>query len=100
MLVELEENRDLLSVSYNILTNEAELINPPEPSRLSRTISVTANSGTTVVFAVTPRTVGQIVIKVKARSSVAADAVERQLLVVVSRFYLSNKKKIDAHALM
>ncbi|XP_062501616.1 C3 and PZP-like alpha-2-macroglobulin domain-containing protein 8 isoform X2 [Corticium candelabrum] len=82
VLVELEDNRDLLPVSYNILTNEAELINPPEPLRLSRTISVTANSGMTVVFAVTPRTVGQIVIKVKARSSVAADAVERQLLVV------------------
>ena len=90
--MELEDNRDLLPVSYNILTSEAELINPPEPLRLSRTISVTANSGTTVVFAVTPRTVGQIVIKVKARSSVAADAVERQLLVVVSRFYLSNNK--------
>ena len=85
--MELEDNRDLLPVSYNILTNEAELINPPEPLRLSRTISVTANSGMTVVFAVTPRTVGQIVIKVKARSSVAADAVERQLLVVVSRLY-------------
>ena len=88
MLVELEENKDLVSVSYNILTNEAELVNTPEPLTLSKSISVTANSGTTVVFAVTPRTVGQIVIKVIARSSVAADAVERQLLVVVSRFYL------------
>ncbi|XP_062501514.1 C3 and PZP-like alpha-2-macroglobulin domain-containing protein 8 [Corticium candelabrum] len=82
VLVELEENKDLVSVSYNILTNEAELVNTPEPLTLSKSISVTANSGTTVVFAVTPRTVGQIVIKVIARSSVAADAVERQLLVV------------------
>ena len=84
MLVELEENADLVPVAYNVMTNEVDSGSVAESLTLSKRVSVTAKNGTTVVFAVTPRKVGSIVIKVKARSSIAADAVERQLLVVVS----------------
>ena len=83
--MELEENDDLLPVSYDVFTNEVEPVNSPEHFGLSQRVTVTGNNGTTVVFAVKPRTVGRILIRVKATSRVAADAVERQLLVVVSQ---------------
>ncbi|XP_062500808.1 CD109 antigen-like [Corticium candelabrum] len=82
VVVELEENDDLLPVSYDVFTNEVEPVNSPERFGLSQRVTVTGNNGTTVVFAVKPRTVGRILIRVKATSRVAADAVERQLLVV------------------
>jgi CD109 antigen len=82
--VELEENEDLIPVTYDVMTNEVNSISPAESLALSKSISISAKNGATVVFAVTPKRVGTIAIKVKAQSSNyrAADAVERSLLVV------------------
>ncbi|KAJ8876853.1 hypothetical protein PR048_021300 [Dryococelus australis] len=69
------ENFEFAEVS-NDITETAKL----ELYRTKR-VSVKANSGSSVSFMITPRKLGYITIKVTAKSILAGDAVERQLLV-------------------
>ncbi|XP_063245195.1 CD109 antigen-like isoform X2 [Bacillus rossius redtenbacheri] len=74
------ENQGLENFEFAEISNDVTDTPKLELYR-TKQVSVKANSGSSVSFMITPRKLGYITIKVTAKSILAADAVERQLLV-------------------
>jgi CD109 antigen len=61
--------------------SEEDIVEKKSLSKRAKILSVKANSGSNVSFLIKPKKVGFITIKITATTSIAGDAVERQLLV-------------------
>ncbi|XP_021378251.1 CD109 antigen-like isoform X3 [Mizuhopecten yessoensis] len=76
VVVTLEKNDDLVNVVFNTHGTESYIA-----QTTTKTVHVTAGGTKSVFFPVVPAGLGSVSINVKAQSTLAADAVRRQLLI-------------------